>query len=155
MFQEISFILNGKKRKFNIDVRKSLFEVLREYAGIKSVKQGCKVGECGACSVLVDDVLIDSCIFLGLWANGKKIKTLEGQAKQGKLSKVQQAYVDKGAIQCGFCTPGFVMATTSFVEKHKEKNVTIDEIKKNHAGNLCRCTGYQNILKAVKKSVEE
>ncbi len=152
-FREITFSINGKEKKLHIDVRKSLLEVLREQLGLTSVKQGCAVGECGACSVLVDDVLIDSCIFLAVWAHGKKVRTVEGEAKNRKLSKVQQAYVDEGAVQCGFCTPGFIMATTSFVEKHKGEKKTREEIRKDHAGNLCRCTGYQNILKAVEKCI--
>jgi len=150
-FRQICFSINGRQQTLYIDIRKSLLEVLREDLGMNSVKQGCAVGECGACSVLVDDVLIDSCIFLAIWADKKKIRTVEGEAKDGKLSKVQQAYVDEGAVQCGFCTPGFIMATTSFVEQHQDKKVTRGQIRKAHEGNLCRCTGYQNILNAVEK----
>jgi xanthine dehydrogenase iron-sulfur-binding subunit len=152
-FREITFSINGRQRTLFIDMRKSLLEVLRE-VGLNGVKHGCGVGECGACSVLVDDVLVDSCIYLAVWADKKNIRTVEGEAKKGKLSKVQQAYVDEGAVQCGFCTPGFIMATTSFKEKCEGKDVTEDDIRKAHAGNLCRCTGYQNILKAVEKSIE-
>ena len=151
-FKEITFSINGRQRSLYIDIRKSLLEVLREELGLTGVKHGCGVGECGACSVLVDDVLVDSCIYLAVWAHKKNIRTIEGEAKNGRLSKVQQAYVDEGAVQCGFCTPGFIMATTSFTEKYTGKKVTEDEIRKAHAGNLCRCTGYQNILKAVEKS---
>ncbi len=153
-FREISFSINERQRTLFIDIRKSLSEVLREELALTGVKHGCGVGECGACSVLVDDVLVDSCIYLAIWADKKNIRTIEGEAKKGILSKVQQAYVDEGAVQCGFCTPGFVMATTSFAEKCKGREVTEDEIRKEHAGNLCRCTGYQNILKAVEKSIE-
>jgi xanthine dehydrogenase iron-sulfur-binding subunit len=153
-FREITFSINGKQRTLFIDMRKSLLEVLRQDLGLNGVKHGCGVGECGACSVLVDDVLVDSCIYLAVWADKKNIRTVEGEAKKGKLSKVQQAYVDEGAVQCGFCTPGFIMATTSFKEKCKGKDVTENDIRKAHAGNLCRCTGYQNILKAVEKSIE-
>ncbi|NOX32623.1 MAG: 2Fe-2S iron-sulfur cluster binding domain-containing protein [Deltaproteobacteria bacterium] len=153
-FRQITFSINSKERTLVIDMRQSLLEVLREELGLKSVKEGCGVGECGACSVLVDDVLVDSCIYLAIWADGRKIRTVEGEARNGKLSMVQQAYVDEGAVQCGFCTPGFIMATTSFKEKCHGKKVSHDEIRKAHAGNLCRCTGYQNILKAVEKSIE-
>ncbi len=153
-FKEINIIVNGRKRTLFIDMRKSLLEVLRQDLGLTGTKEGCGVGECGACSVLVDDVLVDSCIYLALWADGKSIRTIEGEVKDGELTKVQKAYVDEGAVQCGFCTPGFVMATTSFAEKNNGKPVTEAEIRKAHAGNLCRCTGYQNILKAVEKSVE-
>lgn len=153
-FREITFSINGNQRTLFIDIRKSLMEVLREELGLNGAKQGCGVGECGACSVLIDDVLVDSCIYLAVWADNKTIRTVEGEAKKGKLSKVQQAYVDEGAVQCGFCTPGFIMATTSFTEKCNGQDVSEDEIRKAHAGNLCRCTGYQNILKAVEKSIE-
>jgi aerobic-type carbon monoxide dehydrogenase small subunit (CoxS/CutS family) len=152
-FREITFSINGRPRTLYIDMRKSLLEVLREDLGLTGAKQGCGVGECGACSVLVDEVLVDSCIYLAIWADNKNIRTIEGEAKNGRLSKVQQAYVDEGAVQCGFCTPGFIMATTSFAENCTEKKVTEDDIRKSHAGNLCRCTGYQNILKAVEKSI--
>ena len=152
-FREITFSINGRPRTLYIDMRKSLLEVLREDLGLTGAKQGCGVGECGACSVLVDEVLVDSCIYLAIWADKKSIRTIEGEAKNNKLSRVQQAYVDEGAVQCGFCTPGFIMATTSFTQNCKGKKVTQNEIRKAHAGNLCRCTGYQNILKAVEKSI--
>lgn len=153
-FREICCTVNGKRRTLFIDGRQSLMEVLRQELGMTGTKEGCGVGECGACSVLVDDVLIDSCIYLAVWADGKTIRTVEGEAKEGKLSAVQEAYVEEGAVQCGFCTPGFIMATTSFVEKNRGKDVGEEEIRKGHAGNLCRCTGYQHILKAVEKSVK-
>ncbi|MBC8439813.1 MAG: (2Fe-2S)-binding protein [Deltaproteobacteria bacterium] len=152
-FREITFSINGRPRTLYIDMRKSLLEVLRQDLGLTGAKQGCGVGECGACSVLVDEVLVDSCIYLAIWADNKNIRTIEGEAKNGKLSRVQQAYVDEGAVQCGFCTPGFIMATTSFTQKCTGEKITEDEIRKSHAGNLCRCTGYQNILKAVEKSI--
>lgn len=151
--RQISLTVNGRDRSLLIDVRKSLLEVLRKDLGLTGTKEGCSVGECGACAVMVDDVLVDSCIYLAVWADGKKVRTIEGEAKNGKLSPVQKAYVDEGATQCGFCTPGFIMATTSFVEKNNGKPVTEAEIRKQHAGNLCRCTGYQHILNAVEKSM--
>lgn len=154
-FRQVSLSINGKDRNLFIDIRKSLLEVLREDLCLNGAKHGCGVGECGACSVLVDDVLVDSCIFLAVWAHGKKIRTMEGEAKDGKLSKVQKAYVDEGAVQCGFYTPGFIMATTSFTEKNRSQDVSPEEIKTGHSGNLCRCTGYQNILTAVEKSMED
>jgi len=153
-FREITFSINKRPRTLCVDIQKSLLEVLREELGLTGVKHGCGVGECGACSVLVDDVLVDSCIYLAVWADKKEIRTIEGEAKNGKLSRVQKAYVDEGAVQCGFCTPGFIMATTSFAEKSKGKKVSLEDIQKAHAGNLCRCTGYQNIAKAVEKSIE-
>jgi aerobic-type carbon monoxide dehydrogenase small subunit (CoxS/CutS family) len=149
---KIEMQVNGTARTLFVDIRKSLLEVLREDLGLTGTKLGCGVGECGACSVLVDDVLVDACIYLAVWAHGKNIRTIEGEAKEGRLSPVQEAYVTEGAVQCGFCTPGFVMATTAFVEQHAGQAVSDDTIQKAHAGNLCRCTGYQHILQAVKKA---
>jgi aerobic-type carbon monoxide dehydrogenase small subunit (CoxS/CutS family) len=105
--------------------------------------------------VLVDEVLVDACIYLAVWANGKSIQTIEGEARHGRLSKVQQAYVTEGAVQCGFCTPGFIMATTAFVQTCVDPAASDDTIRNAHSGNLCRCTGYQHILKAVKKSLKD
>ena len=155
MNQNISLTVNGRQRSLSVDVRKSLMEVLRDDLGLISVKQGCGVGECGACSVLIDDLLVDACIYLAVWADNKSIRTVEGESKEGELSVVQNAYVEEGAVQCGFCTPGFVMASTSFVEKYKGQKVTRDDICREHAGNICRCTGYKSIVSAVEKSLEE
>ena len=104
MLKTIRCTVNGKARELSFDVRASLLEVLRA-EGLTSSKQGCGVGECGACTVLVDNIPVDSCIFLAVWADGKTIRTAEGEAKGNRLSRVQQAYVDAGAVQCGFCTP--------------------------------------------------
>lgn len=139
MLKTIRCTVNGKARELSFDVRASLLEVLRA-EGLTSSKQGCGVGECGACTVLVDNTPVDSCIFLAVWADGKTIRTAEGEAKGNRLSRVQQAYVDAGAVQCGFCTPGLVMSSTAFIEKHKGQSVTREEIRRGHAGNLCRCT---------------
>ena len=155
MNRTITFNLNGKERTLSVDIRKSLMEVLREQEAQTSIKHGCGVGECGACSVIIDGVLTDSCIYLAVWADGKSIRTAEGESKDGKLSRVQQAYVDAGAVQCGFCTPGLIMATTAFVEKNKGEKVSREEIRKGHSGNLCRCTGYTSIVNAVEDCLTE
>ena len=155
MNRQIRLTVNGKKKEIRIDVRQSLLEVLREQLGLLSVKQGCSVGECGACTVLIDDVPIDACLYLAVWADGKTIRTVEGESRDGKLSSVQQAFVDEGAVQCGICTPGFVMAATSFVEKHKQQNVSRYDIRRGLAGNLCRCTGYDTIVTAVQKCLDD
>jgi aerobic-type carbon monoxide dehydrogenase small subunit (CoxS/CutS family) len=139
----------------NIDLRSSLLEVLRDQLGLTGVKQGCGVGECGACSVLVDDLLVDACLYLAFWAENKSVRTVEGESRDGELSKVQRAYVDAGAVQCGFCTPGLIMASTSFVERFQGQPVSRDDICREHAGNLCRCTGYKSIVQAVEKSLQE
>jgi len=147
----IKVSINARNYEMDVDVRKSLMDMLREL-GYTSVKQGCGVGECGACTVLVDDTPIDSCLYLAVWAANKAIRTVEGECKDGKLSAVQDAYVEEGAVQCGFCTPGLIMSSTSFLEKNRGKEVSREEIKKGHAGNLCRCTGYQTIINAVERA---
>jgi len=153
--QTITCTVNGKKRELKIDVRQSLLEVLREQLGLISIKQGCAVGECGACTVLIDDVPMDACIYLAVWADGRSIRTVEGESQNDKLSAVQQAFVDEGAVQCGICTPGFVMAATALVEKHAGQKLSRNEIRRGLAGNLCRCTGYDTIVTAVEKSLEK
>ena len=153
--QSISFTINAKPVTFQVDARQSLLDLLREQ-GYVSVKEGCGVGECGACTVLVDELPVDSCLYLALWVDGCAIRTVEGEAKDGKLSQVQQAYLDTGAVQCGFCTPGLIMASTAFVEKHQgQKKVSRHEIRRAHAGNLCRCTGYEGIIRAVEQCLTQ
>ena len=136
-----------------VDPRESLLDMLRNHLGLTSVKKGCEVGECGACTVIIDGETIDSCIYLAVWAEGKNIRTLEGLEKNGELTRIQEAFIEEGAIQCGFCTPGFVMSATVLLEQGKE--LTREEIKKKMSGNLCRCTGYQNIVNAVEKVMHE
>ncbi len=150
--KKIALTVNGKAESFEVDVRESLLEVLRNTLGYTGVKKGCGVGECGACSVLIDGVPIDSCIYLAVWADGKTILTIEGVAQDGELSPVQQAFVDEGAVQCGFCTPGLVLTTTALAESGRE--YTKDELKRELSGHFCRCTGYQNIFKAAEKAIE-
>jgi aerobic-type carbon monoxide dehydrogenase small subunit (CoxS/CutS family) len=153
LFKKISFTVNGKAYTLEVDIRQSLLELLRNQLGYTGAKQGCSVGECGACSVLIDGTPYDSCIYLAVWAEGKAITTIEGVAsKNGELSKVQQAFVEEGAVQCGFCTPGLILTTTALTESGKD--FTREEVKRELSGHLCRCTGYQNILKAAEKSLE-
>lgn len=155
MNRTITCTLNGKKKEIRVDVRQSLLEVLREQLGLISVKQGCAVGECGACTVLIDGVPIDTCLYLAIWADGRSIRTVEGESRSNQLSAIQQAFVDEGAVQCGICTPGFIMAATAFVEKRKGQNVSRHEIRRALAGNLCRCTGYDTIVTAVQKCLDD
>lgn len=146
--------VNGRSVEVPIDPRESLADTLRERLGLTSVKKGCEVGECGACTVLVDGEAIDSCIFLSLWAQGKKILTVEGlQDDNGELSSIQKAFVEEAAVQCGFCTPGIIMSAVEIVGSGK--TYTREELRKLISGHLCRCTGYQNILNAVERAVNE
>ena len=145
--------INGKKVKKMIDVRASLTDLLRDDFRLTSVKKGCEVGECGACNVIVNGECFNSCIYLAVWAEGKNIRTLEGLEKNGELTRIQEAFIEEGAIQCGVCTPGFIMSATVLLE-HGEK-LSRDAIRKHMAGNLCRCTGYENIVNAVEKVMDE
>ena len=153
MLKKISFTVNGKPVSLEIDVGETLLEVLRDHLRYIGVKKGCAVGECGACTVLIDGAPIDSCIYLGVWADGKNITTIEGLAEDGGLTKVQKAFIEEGAVQCGFCTPGFILTATAMVESGKK--YSREEIKRELAGNLCRCTGYKNIIRAVEKALED
>ena len=148
--------INGKDVEQIVDVRASLTDMLRNDFRLTSVKKGCEVGECGACNVIIDGECFNSCIYLAVWAEGKHIRTLEGLlGPNGELSDIQQAFVDEAAIQCGFCTPGLVMSSTAFIEKHKGQSVTREEIRRGHAGNLCRCTGYDAIIAAVESCLND
>lgn len=151
--KKVSMIVNDKTYSLEVDIKESLLEVLRNRLHFTGVKQGCSVGECGACTVLINGTAINSCIFLAVWADGKRITTIEGVSKDGELSKVQQAFVEEGAVQCGFCTPGLVLTTTALSESGKE--YTDEEIKREISGHLCRCTGYNKIFNAVKKVLND
>ncbi len=148
----VKYNLNGKDVEQMVDVRASLTDMLRNDFRMTSVKKGCEVGECGACTVLINGEAFNSCIYLAVWANGKKIRTLESLlGPNGELADIQQAFIDEAAIQCGFCTPGFIMSSVEILESGKE--YTDAELRKLLSGHLCRCTGYENIIRAVKKTM--
>ena len=150
--QLVRCTVNGREVEEYVDVRESLLDMLRNRLGLTSVKKGCEVGECGACTVIIDGETIDSCIYLAVWAEGKEILTLEGLAgPNGEISDIQQAFIDEAAVQCGFCTPGFIMSATEMLQSGKE--YSDEEIRKLMSGHLCRCTGYENIFRAVKKTM--
>ena len=154
MLKIISMKVNGKQHELAVDVRESLADALRNRLALTSVKKGCEVGECGACTVLVDGVSVDSCIYLAVWADGKSILTVEGlQGENGELNPVQQAFIDEAAVQCGFCTPGLILTAVEIVGSGKQ--YTREELRKLISGHLCRCTGYENILRAVEKAMKQ
>lgn len=154
MLKIITMKVNGKQRELAVDVRESLADALRNRLALTSVKKGCEVGECGACTVLVDGISVDSCIYLAVWADGKSILTVEGlQGENGELNPIQQAFIDEAAVQCGFCTPGLILTAVEIVGSGKQ--YTREELRKLISGHLCRCTGYENILRAVEKAMKQ
>ena len=151
MKAELHFTLNGAAVEVTVRPQARLRGVLREQLGATGTKEGCSEGECGACTVLIDGRAVASCLYPALEAEGRAVVTVEGLRKEGgELSEVQQAFVDKGGTQCGFCTPGMVMASTALLSTNPKP--TDDEIRHALVGNLCRCTGYVQIVDSVKQA---
>jgi carbon-monoxide dehydrogenase small subunit len=144
----IELVVNGERHETDVWAGESLLYALRERLGLPGSKNACEQGECGSCSVLLDGVLVCSCLVLAAQADGHAVVTVEGLAGDGSLHPVQEAFVRAGAVQCGFCTPGLVVATADLLERNPEPND--DEIREALSGNLCRCTGYQKIFDAVR-----
>jgi carbon-monoxide dehydrogenase small subunit len=143
----ISLNVNGQSYDLASAPHRTLLEILREDIGLTGTKRGCDEGDCGACTVLLDGEPILSCMMLAVDAQNKEIITIEGLAVDGQLHPVQQAFIDDGALQCGFCTPGMILTSTYLLEQNP--NLTDEDIRQGLAGNLCRCTGYVQILQAV------
>jgi aerobic-type carbon monoxide dehydrogenase small subunit (CoxS/CutS family) len=143
----VSFTVNGDRYSVMVPPDKPLLKVLRDDLGMTETKPGCGRGDCGACTVHVNGRPVNSCLFLAIDADGTDIRTVAGLARKGKLHPVQEAFIEEGAIQCGFCTPGMVMQAVALLERNPSP--TVAEIRKNLEGNICRCTGYRKIEKAV------
>ena len=139
--------INGETVEFLCEPRQSLLETLRDVLELTGSKEGCLTGDCGACTVLVDGRSVCSCLMLGVEAQGKNIATVEGLATQGVLSVLQNKFLENASLQCGICTPGFLISATSLLDRNP--NPTEPEVRYALAGNLCRCTGYDKIVKAV------
>lgn len=150
---QVETTLNGEQTSFLCEPRQSLLEVLRETLGLTGSKEGCNNGNCGACSVLLDGRLVNSCLVLGVEAQGKTVTTVEGLASPNGLHPVQQAFLEQAALQCGICTPGFLVASKALLDKNA--NPTEHEIRYWLAGNLCRCTGYDKIVRAVQQAAQQ
>ena len=144
---QITAKINGEETEFLCEPRQSLLEVLRDELNLTGAKEGCNNGNCGACSVLVDGVLVNSCLMLGVEANNKSITTVEGIAPKEGLHPLQQKFLEHAALQCGICTPGFLIASKALLDKNP--NPSEHEVRYWLAGNLCRCTGYDKIIRAV------
>lgn len=154
MKKDISFQLNGLEVTVLVDGRQRLIDVLRENLGLTGTKQGCGEGECGACTVLVDNRAVNSCLYPALEIEGRNVITIEGlHEDRHQLSSIQQAFVDQGAIQCGFCTPGMIISTKALLDSNPDPSE--DEIRDALQGNLCRCTGYIQIIEAVKQAATQ
>jgi carbon-monoxide dehydrogenase small subunit len=148
---ELRFIVNGETRSLDVPAHATLLGVLREELGLTGTKEGCNEGECGACTVLMDGQAVDSCLVMAHAAAGSEIRTVEGLAGAGgALSPLQRAFVEAGGVQCGFCTPGFLMTLTALLEENPAPDD--DEIRVAVAGNICRCTGYTQIVEAVRSA---
>lgn len=143
----IELHVNGEACSLAVKPNDTLLEALRDYLGLVGTKEGCSVGECGACTVLINGRPILSCLTLALDAAGMEITTIEGLSQGETLDPIQQAFVDHGAVQCGFCTPGMILTAKELLEAHKHPSV--DEIKHAVSGNFCRCTGYTKIIEAI------
>ena len=144
---KVALTVNGERREQDVEPRQLLVYFLREELGLKGTNVGCDTSSCGACTVLLDGESVKSCTLLAVQADGGDVTTIEGLARDGALHPVQQAFHEQHAVQCGYCTPGFVMATVSLLAEHP--NPSESEIRHALEGNLCRCTGYHNIVRAV------
>ena len=149
----VSTTINGDPVEFACPNDETLLDALRNRAGLTGVKEGCGTGDCGACSVTVDDRLVCSCLVLGVEVNGKSVGTVEGMSEGGELHPLQQHFIDSAALQCGICTPGFLVAAKALLDKNP--NPTETEIRYALAGNLCRCTGYDKIVRAVQAAAKD
>jgi len=150
---KVNCVINGRSVDTEVCEGETLLEMLRNRLGLTGAKKGCEVGECGACTVLVDNVPVNSCLILAPLVSGKEILTIEGLSNGKDLSTLQQAFIDEGAIQCGFCTPGMILTAYALIGKYGKP--TADQIRKGLSGNLCRCAAYNQIINAVWKAADD
>jgi carbon-monoxide dehydrogenase small subunit len=149
----VTTTINGSETEFLCEPNQTLLDVLRDTLGLTGSKEGCGSGDCGACTVICDGKIVCSCLMLGVEAEGRKITTVEGIAEGDKLHPVQQKFLEHAALQCGFCTPGFLMLAVGVLER--EPDISDQDLMDVLSSNLCRCTGYQNIIKAVRAAAKE
>jgi carbon-monoxide dehydrogenase small subunit len=152
MKREIELKVNGENYSIVVDTREILLDTLRYRLGFMGPKEGCGNGNCGSCTVVLNGVTVNSCLAFAVEADGGEVTTVEGVAVDGKLHPVQQAFIDNAALQCGFCTPGFIISAKALLERNP--NPTEEEIRLALSGNLCRCTGYDKIVRAVKTAAQ-
>jgi carbon-monoxide dehydrogenase small subunit len=147
MGMTIQFKLNGKNVQVEVPAHWTLLRLLRERFGLTGTKEGCGIGECGACTVLLDGMPVNSCLVLAPKVDGREVQTIEGLGSRDNLHPLQKSFIDHGAVQCGFCTPGILMSSKAFIERNPHP--TREEIKVAISGHLCRCTGYHQIIEAI------
>ncbi len=152
MKQRLNLTVNGTPRELLIEPHKTLLQVIREDLGLTGAKHGCGVGDCGSCTVLLDGRPVNSCLVLALQVEGREVTTIEGLARDGELHPVQDAFIDHGAIQCGFCSPGMILTSKALLDENPDPDR--QEIRGAISGNLCRCTGYQKIVEAVEDAAK-
>ncbi|MHB1394083.1 MAG: (2Fe-2S)-binding protein [Clostridia bacterium] len=152
MNKQISFTLNEELVTVNVPVHRTLLYMLREDLLLTGTKEGCDVGECGACTILLDGKPMNSCLALAVEVDGRNVLTIEGLEKNGELHPLQQAFIDVGAVQCGFCTPGMLLSAKAVLDEIP--NPTIEQIRTGIEGNICRCTGYDRIVEAIKLAAD-
>ncbi len=150
--QLITLTINGRDREVAVEPHWTLLETVREALDLTGSKEGCGTGDCGACTMSVDDRIVTSCLMLAPQANGRQVTTIEGLQNNGTLDPVQQAFIDTGGLQCGYCIPGMIVAARNLIDDNPSPNV--DQIREGLAGNLCRCTGYAKIYEAVELAAE-
>lgn len=143
----VSLTVNGSPTVVQIEEDRTLLYLIREVLGLKGTKEGCGEGVCGACTVLLDGKAVNACLVLAVQAEGKNLLTIEGLGTEGKLKPLQKAFIEAGAVQCGYCTPGMILSAKALLDKNPNPSET--EIRRGLSGNLCRCTGYQKIIEAV------
>jgi len=151
--EQIRLTVNGKDYEMQVKPSATLLDVIREDLGLTGTKEGCGVGECGACTVIMEDKAINACIVLAVEANNKNIITIEGLAGDEKLHPIQEAFMEVGGLQCGFCTPGMILSAKVLLDKNKTPSD--QEIRKGLEGNFCRCTGYTKIVESVKAAAQK
>ncbi len=149
MKKQVKFKVNGQEQEVLVDPRDTLLDTLRLNLGLTGTKEGCGEGNCGSCTVLIDGKAVNSCLVFAIEVPGQEITTIEGLNQGGKLHPLQQAFIDEGAVQCGFCTPGVIMAAKAFLDSNPHPSEI--EVRQAIAGNLCRCTGYDKIVRAILK----
>ncbi len=150
---KIELTVNGENRKVDVKPHTRLLDLLREDLGLTGTKEGCGKGECGACTVIMNDKVVTSCLVLAVQADGAEILTVEGLTQEDKLHPIQESFIEKGAVQCGFCIPGMIMSSKNLLDVNK--NPTDEDIKRALSGNICRCTGYVKIIDAVKSAAHK